>query len=230
MPLDLSRIRALIFDIDGTLRDTDDQMTHRLARWLRLFAGLFPNRDPFPIARRLIIATESPGALLLRLPDRLGFDEKLAKLGDTLIRLRIIKPEKIFSLIPGVFEMLQTLHPLYPMSIVSARGVQNTLAFLETYNLSQFFVCVVTAQTCKHTKPYPDPILWAAEQMDLPPECCLMIGDTAVDMRAGKAAGAQTVGVLCGFGDEKELHEAGADLILPGTTALPEILSTSHLI
>jgi len=230
MTLDLSRIRALIFDIDGTLRDTDGQMTHRLARWLRPFAGLFPNRDPSLIARRLIIASETPGALLLHLPDRLGFDEKLAQLGEFLYKLGIIKPEKIFSLIPGVVEMLQTLHPLYPMSIVSSRGAQNSLAFLDAYNLSLYFVCVATAQTCKHTKPYPDPILWVAAQMDIPPDRCLMIGDTAVDMRAGKAAGAQTVGVLCGFGDEKELCEAGADLILPVTTALPEILSSSHLI
>ena len=41
-----------------------------------------------------------------------------------------------------------------------------------------------------------------------------MIGDTTVDMRAGKAAGAQTVGVLCGFGEEPELRQLGADLIL----------------
>jgi len=230
MPFDLSRIRGLCFDIDGTLRDTDDQMALRLARWLRPFKRLFPNNDPVPTARRLIIASEAPGALLLRIPDRLGVDEKLAALGDTLFRLGIIKPEKIFNLIPGVIEMLQALQPYYPMSIVSARGRQNTLAFLEAYNLTRFFACVATAQTCKHTKPYPDPILWAAEQMELPPDSCLMIGDTAVDVRAGKAAGAQTVGVLCGFGDEKELLEAGADLILPGTTMLPQILSGFHLI
>jgi phosphoglycolate phosphatase-like HAD superfamily hydrolase len=205
-------------------------MALRLARWLRPFKRLFPNHDPFPTARRLIIASETPGALLLHIPDRLGVDEKLAALGEILFRLGIIKPEKVFYLIPGVVEMLQTLQPQYPMSIVSARGRQNTLAFLEAYNLTQFFTCVASAQTCKHTKPYPDPILWAAAQMELSPDSCLMIGDTAVDVRAGKAAGAQTVGVLCGFGDEKELLEAGADLILPGTTLLPQVLSGAHLI
>jgi phosphoglycolate phosphatase-like HAD superfamily hydrolase len=53
-----------------------------------------------------------------------------------------------------------------------------------------------------------------------------MIGDTTVDIRAGKAAGAQTAGVLCGFGREKELIRAGADLILPGTSALLALLNT----
>jgi phosphoglycolate phosphatase-like HAD superfamily hydrolase len=47
-----------------------------------------------------------------------------------------------------------------------------------------------------------------------------MIGDTPIDIRAGKAAGAQTVGVLCGFGEEPELQKLGADLILPSTANL----------
>ena len=51
-----------------------------------------------------------------------------------------------------------------------------------------------------------------------------MIGDTTVDIRAGKSAGAQTVGVLCGFGEEQELLRMGADLILKGTSELADVL------
>ena len=51
-----------------------------------------------------------------------------------------------------------------------------------------------------------------------------MAGDTTVDIRAGKSAGAQTVGVLCGFGEEPELRRQGADLILPGTADLVKVL------
>ena len=69
-----------------------------------------------------------------------------------------------------------------------------------------------------------DPILWAAEQCGVQPEECLMIGDTTVDIRAGRAAGAQTIGVLSGFGDQKELTRARADLILPSVFDLPDIL------
>ena len=56
-----------------------------------------------------------------------------------------------------------------------------------------------------------------------------MIGDTTVDMRAGKAAGAQTVGVLCGFGEEDELRQLGADLILNSTSDLPELFMQEPL-
>ena len=52
-----------------------------------------------------------------------------------------------------------------------------------------------------------------------------MIGDTTVDMRAGKSAGAQTVGVLCGFGEKEELLRMGADLILNSTNELADAIS-----
>jgi phosphoglycolate phosphatase len=51
-----------------------------------------------------------------------------------------------------------------------------------------------------------------------------MIGDTTVDIRAGKSAGAQTVGVLCGFGEEAELKSWGADLVLESTAQLADVL------
>jgi phosphoglycolate phosphatase-like HAD superfamily hydrolase len=51
-----------------------------------------------------------------------------------------------------------------------------------------------------------------------------MIGDTTVDILAGKAAGAQTVGVLCGFGEEAELRRAGADLIVKDLKELFDLM------
>jgi phosphoglycolate phosphatase len=51
-----------------------------------------------------------------------------------------------------------------------------------------------------------------------------MVGDTTVDIRAARAAGAQSVGVLCGFGERDELERAGANLILESTAQIPEIL------
>ena len=56
-------------------------------------------------------------------------------------------------------------------------------------------------------KPHPEPLLFAAKAMGVDPAACLMIGDTTIDIRTGVAAGAQTVGVLCGFGTEDELRE-----------------------
>ncbi len=225
MPLDLSRIQALCFDVDGTLSDTDDQFVHKLARKLQPLRFLFSNGDPRPFARRVVMATETPGNILFGLPDRLGIDGPLAALGDALYRLGLRGEPEPFLLIPGVRAMLETLHAHYPLAVVSARGGRSTAWFLEQFNLTPLFRCVATAQTCKHTKPYPDPILWAAAEMSVEAQNCLMIGDTTVDILAAKAAGAQAVGVLCGFGEEEELRRAGADIILPTTADLPTALN-----
>ncbi|MBM3145203.1 MAG: HAD family hydrolase [Chloroflexi bacterium] len=227
MSLDKSRIRALCFDVDGTLSDTDDQFVEKLARWLRPLGFLFPSRDTLPFARRFVMATESPGNTLLGIPDRLGFDDEIAALGDSIYRFGLGKGPKPFKLIPGVKEMLTELYTRYPMAVVSARGGRSTGWFLDQFELKPLFQCIATAQTCEHTKPYPDPIEWAARQMGVSPEDCLMIGDTTVDILAARAAGAQSVGVLCGFGEEEELIEAGANWIIEGTPQMTNILPIS---
>lgn len=225
MTLTLSRIEALCFDVDGTLSDTDDVFVEKLSARLSVVGFLFPERNPRPFARRVVMATESPGNALYGLPDKLGIDDEIAALGDWFYRLGLGKTPKPFLLIPGLKEMLATLYEKYPLSVVSARGGKSTARFLEQFQLSGYFQCVATAQTCQYTKPYPDPILWAAEQMGVKPENCLMIGDTSVDIKAAHAAGAQSVGVLCGFGEKEELLEAGADLILEETAELGEVLA-----
>ena len=225
MSLEISRIHALCFDVDGTLSDTDDRFVQKLASWLRPFSFLLPGRDNHLFARKLVMVTETPATLFFGIPDRLGIDDELSKIGDYFYRKTLKRRTTPYTLISGVREMLQNLHPLFPMSIVTARGQRSTEIFLEQFEMHTLFQAVASAQTCRHTKPYPDPILWAAAQMGFPPQACLMIGDTTVDILAGKAAGAQTVGVLCGFGTENELRAAGADLILETTSELVHVFS-----
>ena len=85
------------------------------------------------------------------------------------------------------------------------------MRFLEQFDLVKYFDVIVTGLSAPHTKPFPDPIFMAAQKMEVRAHECLMVGDTTVDIRAGDPAGAQTVGVLCGFGEEKELKDMGAE-------------------
>jgi len=219
MSLDLARIKALCFDVDGTLSDTDNVYTEKVARFLPPF--LF--KDPDYFARRFVMWMEAPGNALLGMADTLGLDNEMVAVVNWLERHRR-RSSKEFLLIPGVDEMLKQLHGRYPMSVVSARDEHGTMVFLERFDLVKYFDVIITGLSAEHTKPYPDPILLAAQRMNTSPENCLMIGDTTVDMRAGKSAGTQLVGVLCGFGEEAELKKFGADLILSDTPKLIDIL------
>lgn len=225
MPLDISRIKALCFDVDGTLRDTDDHYTRRFARYLSPFRVLLPGRDPQKAARWLVMKLESPGNIIFGIPDRLGIDDNLVRISDFL-HARGLLPDKPhdYLVIEGVQETLRTLSEKYPLAVISARPKRGTDAFLSAAGLSGYFQCVASGQTTPYTKPSPDPLYWAAERLGVSPEACLMIGDTTVDILCGKDAGAQTVGVLSGFGEENELVKSGANLILKNVGGLLPLL------
>jgi HAD superfamily hydrolase (TIGR01549 family) len=223
MPLQISRIRAICFDVDGTLSDTDDVYVQKLERILYPFRVFLPHQDAHRAARRLVMWSEAPGNFLISIPDTFGIDDEIAAVMEWLNRHRP-RPMKHFLLIPGVKEMLQSLSRRYPLAVVSARDNASTQTFLEQFELLPYFQIIVTAQTAEHTKPYPDPIFYAAKVLNTLPEACLMVGDTTVDIRAGRKAGAQTVGVLCGFGEQDELLKCGADMILASTADLVKVL------
>ncbi|MDF1519222.1 MAG: HAD family hydrolase [Brevefilum sp.] len=226
--IDPGRIKAVLFDVDGTLSNTDDQLVARIARRLKPLAWLFKDRDPRMFARRLVMAAETPGNFLYQIADRFGIDKYFAKYYKVLSASRLAKkPSKDrFWLIPGVREMLEALSQAYPMGVVSARDEGSTREFLDHFELTSFFDVVVTSQTCRFTKPYPDPVIYAAKALGKAPVDCVMVGDTIVDVKSGKSAGAQTIAVLCGFGMEKELARVGADLILPTTPDIQSYLSS----
>lgn len=224
MSLDIPRIKALCFDVDGTLSDTDDLYAQKVSPYLP--RALFP--DPDHTARRLVMWVEAPGNALLGFADKVGVDDEMGAVIDWMSRHQN-HTLKNFLLIPGVDEMLAALKGRYPMSVVSARHEKSTMRFLEQFGLVKYFDAIVTGLSAPRTKPFPDPIFLAAQKMEVKPQECLMIGDTTVDIRAGKSAGAQTVGVLCGFGEEQELRDMGADLILSNTHELAEVLNIQQL-
>ncbi len=220
MPLDIKRIRALCFDVDGTLSDSDDLYARQYAGWLRRAPFI---RQPEILARRLVMWLESPGNAMMSLSDAVGLDGVAIPVIDWIYR-HVPRKRTEYLVIPGVVDMLPRLKQHYPMAVISGRDERNTMGFLDNTGLTAYFSVVLTALSARHTKPYPDPILLAARMLGVRPDECLMIGDTTVDVRAAKSAGAQVVSVLCGFGEKAELLRLGTDLILPTTADLEQVL------
>ncbi len=220
MSFDASRVRAICFDLDGTLSDTDDQYVNRISRRLARFR---PIRHPHRLARKLVMWMEAPGNALLSMTDTVGLDGPMMALLNWTSRHRRHRGDPP-AVVPGVVEMLQGLHLRFPMAVVSSRDDVSTMTFLRDRGLLPYFPVVVTARSAPRTKPYPDPVRMAARELKVDTGNCLMVGDTVVDIRSGKSAGSQTVGVLCGFGEEAELRRHGADSILSTTADLSTLL------
>ena len=100
MSIDLTSIKALCFDVDGTLSDTDDLYTQKVSRF-------FPNflfKNPGYAARRFVMWMEAPGNALLGFADKAGIDDEMVAIINWLSRNRTQSAKK-FLLIPGVDEM-----------------------------------------------------------------------------------------------------------------------------
>lgn len=217
MALNIEKIKAVIFDIDGTLSDSDDQMVAKVERLLKPFSFFMTENETHSVSRWLVMAMESPGNIIYNMADRFDLDSLFICILDLRSKKRKHRLKK-FQIIPGVKDMLENLSARYPLAVASARDEKTSLAFLNHFELCPYFRVIVTSQSTRHTKPFPDPLIYAAEKMGIPPVNCLMVGDTTVDMRAAKLAGMQAAGALCGFGREKELRRAGADVVFQTTT------------
>ena len=210
--LPLDQIRGWFFDLDGTLMDTDDQAVERFAHRLRILG----EPSAHSLARRLVMMGETPMNHALTLIDILGLDTWVFAMRHRLSR----QVEPTFRLIAGVAPLIAHLTTAHKLAVVSTRTHQDALAFLEQHTLSHHFDTVVAQETTRRLKPHPQPVLYAARQLQLPPAACVMVGDTPVDMLSARRAGAWAIGVLCGFGEERELWRAGAHLVLPSTADL----------
>lgn len=217
---DKEKVEAILFDLDGTLMDTDDQAVERLARRLQKLG--WPN--PGNAARRFVMAAETPGNAFMTLLDAMGLDAPLRTLSDRLYELRGLHTRENFRIISGVGDMLPALRERYRLAVVTTRGRGDAEAFLDQYNLRHLFEALATCESTWRLKPHPAPVRYAARQLGVPFERCVMVGDTTVDIKSGRRAGAQAVAVLCGFGEREELARAGAHVILEHTSQFTSLL------
>jgi len=222
--LDRARIKAICFDIDGTLADTDDSYLRRIAGWLKPFRRFLLEQDVQSAARWLVMALESPANSFVAVLDKIGLDQIIGPIVDWLYQLRGAKPERGMQLVDGAYRSVVALAEHFPLAIATARERRSAYGFLDEHNLRKYFACVATARSARRAKPHPAPILWVCEQLGVEPQNLLMVGDTVVDIRAARAAGAQTAAVLCGFGERTELEAAGADAIFNTTAEVAEAL------
>ena len=216
------QIEAILFDLDGTLIDTDDDAVASMGKRLRPFLGRHANRT----ARWFAMKAETPGNALITLLDILHLDEPLMGFTDKLRRWRGSYPAHEFRFIPSVDEMLLSLQGQYKVALVTTRSRYHIDAFLEQFPVeTAVFHTTCGLQDTRRLKPHPAPVKLAAKRLGVPVEKCVMVGDTTVDVKSGCRAGAWSIGVLCGFGEPGELARAGAHLVLDSTADLIDHLS-----
>lgn len=193
-----SEVRAIAFDLDGTLVDSAPDIGHALNQGLREsgFGGFdleqvraWIGDGPDVLIDRALKALERDDGPELRKTLRLAFD-----------RCTLAAPLAHGSVFDGIPALLQQLRPAWPLVVVTNKPTALARAVLDAARLLPFFDAVHGADTAALRKPAPAMLDSAARQLGLAPSQLLMVGDSAADMGCASAAGCPAAWVGWGYG------------------------------
>jgi HAD superfamily hydrolase (TIGR01549 family) len=212
---------AAIFDIDGTLVDTNYQ--HALA-WYRAFRQEGIVMPIWQIHRAIGIGSD-------RVVEMLAGEEVEVKLGETLRDAQgPLYKEMIDEVEPmkGAHELLRDLKRAgHPVILASSAEEQEAERYIDLLNARDFVDGYTTSADVKASKPEPDIVHAAMQKAGGGP--AVMIGDSTWDCKAATGAKLPSIGVLTGGFSEQELTEAGATVVFDSVEHLRDHLTATTL-
>ncbi len=216
-------LRAVLFDLDGTLIETDDAIIERIVSLSSFLEKTLPVAQRRRMTRRVLMANEGLANRAITFLDIMHLDGALFKVNGFVRAFQGHREPAEFAPVDGSTAMLRQLaQQRLMLGVVTSRSREDAAAYLAQQGLGDLFWVVITRDDVRRLKPHPMPVEKAAEQLGLSPEQCVMVGDTNLDVRAARLAGALSVGVLCGFGTAQDLRDA--DLVVDSPSELTKIL------
>ncbi|MFD3540812.1 HAD family hydrolase [Streptomyces sp. NPDC058662] len=196
--------RAALFDVDGTLTDTNH--LHVTCWWEALRqAG---HRVPMHAVHRAIgLPGEDLIAHLLGEDRDKGADESLSAAHDTLYATYFDR----FLAFDAAADLLRALAGAgWKVVLVTSAQDRELRALRAAIGADDALTDTASSDDVERGKPAPDPVLHALELAHVPPERAVFVGDSVWDMKAATRAGVTAVGLLCGGIPRADLEEAGA--------------------
>jgi phosphoglycolate phosphatase len=222
-PIDFSKIELLIFDLDGTLIDSKEDLA-RSSNFMRTQMGLPP------LAHEVVFSYVGDGARMLiqRLLDHPGDDAELDR-GLTIF-LEYYREHMLDHtvLYPGVREAIEALfHPSNgnrrTLAVLTNKAVRFSRLILEGLGVADRFRFIYGGNSFEEKKPNPMGVKVILEEAGVPPEAALMVGDSDVDVLTGRNASIATCGVTYGLGAEK-MRQTPPDVLVDDLRALVALL------
>ena len=204
------RYQAAIFDLDGTLLDTLQDLADTCNQVLA--ESGFPQ---YPVERYRYFVGDGLKVLIERIVPIQTTEENKAALSRRFAEIYAEKWQRNSCPYPGINAMLAGLKNAgIRLGVLSNKMHAFTQEHVAHFFPGNLFEIVLGQRPGVDRKPSPAGLLEIASAMGLPQSACLYIGDTAVDMQTGRAAGMFTVGVLWGFRERNELALHQADIIV----------------
>ena len=217
-----SAIRAVLFDLDGTLIDSAPDLAGA-GNEMRAARGL--PALPYELFRPLV-GSGARGMVGIALKVAPA-DEGYAALRDEFLQryeARMTVETRIFADMPPVLDMLRAMD--LPWAIVTNKAARFAEPLVQALGLDRGAAALVCGDTTPHSKPHPAPLLEAARRLGVGPGDCVYVGDDLRDVQAGHAAAMGTVVAAWGYLGAGEGIEAwGADHIIHAPVELLKLLT-----
>ncbi len=217
MTKDLLNIRAILWDLDGTLQDS-----------YQIILASFRH------ATRTVLGEEIPdGELMKKVGQPLAtqmwdFTDDPA-VHEELLRVYRAHNEAAhdaeIKAFPGMREAVAVLDAAgFVQGVVTSKRHELALRGLEINGLDSYMKVLVGSDDCEQHKPDPGPVLLGCELIGFAPEECLYVGDSPFDAHAGNGAGCTTVGALWGMFSREAVEAEQPDYLLEDVAELVELL------
>lgn len=215
-------IRAVLFDLDGTLIDSAPDLG-AAADQLRVARGL----PSLPLdAYRPMAGAGARGMLQVGFgitpehPDFPGLREEFFSNYEACIHERTLQFDGVQELVDALVAQAM------PWGVVTNKATRFTSLIVQRMPLFATAQAVISGDTTPHSKPHPEPLLEAARRIPIAPSQCIYVGDDERDIIGGKAAGMLTVAAAYGYlGEGKSPGDWGADFLIESPLELLKLLN-----
>lgn len=207
-------IKAILFDLDGTLIDTREFIFQAYEHALK--------KHGLESVTREVLSPQIGGGLA-------NIYQEIAPTGNiqNLVDSHVSFQNENFHLVqsfPNISSVLDSMKKLgYKIGIVTSR-LKNTPQALIAAGVNNEFDVIVTADDVQKSKPDPEGIFLALEKLNIKPSEAIFVGDASVDIQMGKNAKVKTIGATYGFGGEA-IKKSSPDYVASNFPEVYQIVS-----
>ena len=206
----------IIFDLDGTLIDSSEDIAWAVNKMLKDIG--FEEMPYLAIKERIGWGVSMLLEKVLPAEKHNLLDEAKAVFMGCYRNHLLVKTKPY----DGVMDVLEHFKNK-KLAVATNKPVGLTTKILDDLNMSVYFRKVVGGDKVQNKKPAPEAIEIIMEELDVLPDKAVFLGDSRIDMEAGKKAGVITIGAAYGFRGREELEKAGADVIIEDIRELMSI-------
>ena len=197
-------LRAVIFDIDGTLVDSNDLHAES---WVRAFREFGKEIEFAAVRPHIGKGGDQLMPVFLSKQELEKFGDELEKSKGDLYQREYMPHVEAFARVPQLFERIR--RDGLKVALASSSSEEEVAKLMKLLKVKRLVDAATSADDAARTKPHPDIFCAALEKLKLQPQEALVVGDTPYDAQAAVKAGLEVVGVLCGGFPAEVLREAG---------------------